>query len=180
VAAVWPGIADRAIAVLICITALGAVSALIFTGARVAYALGAGHPAFRVLGRWEPGRETPARALVAQGILSLGIVLAAESYVDILTTTGNVVWAFALGTGLSIFVLRRREPEVPRPYRVTGYPVTPILFCLACAFMIYSSASYAVRFQPVSLYVLAGLLLAGGGVYALTAWRGNGTGRPGD
>ena len=57
--------------------------------------------------------------------------------------TEAVFWTFLLLAGLSLFVLRWREPDVPRPYRVAGYPVTPALFCAACLFMVYASARYA-------------------------------------
>ena len=52
VAAVFPEIAGKAVNILVCISALGAVNGLIFTGARISYALGAEHTAFRALGIW--------------------------------------------------------------------------------------------------------------------------------
>ena len=57
------------------------------------------------------------------------------------TTPG--FWLFLMLVGVSLFVLRHREPAVARPYRVPGYPLTPLLFCLSSAFMVYSSVAYA-------------------------------------
>ena len=56
-----------------------------------------------------------------------------------------------------MIVLRHKEPEVERPYRVWGYPVTPMLFCAACAFLAYS----AVVYKPWVALSALGILLAG-------------------
>jgi amino acid transporter len=172
VAAVLPDIAGRAISILICISALGTVNGIIFTGARISYAMGAEHTAFRAIGKWSPRSGTPARALAAQGVLSLAIVLVAGSFVETILYTAPVVWVFLLSTGLSVFVLRRKEPQVLRPYKVTAYPVTAIVFCCFCAFMLYSSVSYALAIKPVGLLVCSAVVLAGAILYWLTDIRG--------
>ncbi len=171
-AAVLPDAAGRLIAALVCISALGAVNGLVMTGARITYALGADHAVFGVLGRWDPHQGTPVRALAVQGALAFGVVLIAGDFMKTLLYTAPVYWFFALATGLSVFVLRVREPGTPRPVRTPGYPVTPILFALVCVFMIYSSVTYAIGKMPWSLAVLGGVLAAGGGVYGVTAWMG--------
>ncbi len=170
-AVVLPGIADRVIGVLICVSALGAVNGLIFTGARISYALGAEHRAFRGLGKWHGRFGTPVWALLTQGGLSLVIVLAAGSFVDTILYTAPVVWLFFLGTGLSLMLLRRREPETVRPYKVLAYPFVPIIFCCASVFMIYCSVTYAYAEKPIGLLLLGGALLAGGLVYLATNTR---------
>ena len=170
-ATVLPDIAGRAVSVLICISALGVVNGLIFTGARISYAMGAEHSAFRGLGKWHPRFGTPVWALVAQGCLSLMIVLIAGSFIDTILYTAPVVWVFFLATALSLFVLRRKEPHTPRPYKVAGYPVTTVIFCACCVFMVYNSVSYALANKPIGLLVLSGVLLAGVLLYRLTAAR---------
>ena len=170
-ATVLPEAAGRAISVLICISALGVVNGLIFTGARISYAMGADHSTFRGLGRWHPRFGTPVWALVAQGCLSLIIVLIAGSFVDTILYTAPVVWAFFLATGASLFVLRRKEPHTPRPYKTAGFPVTTIIFCASCIFMIYNSVSYALATKPKSPIVLLCVLMAGALLYKLTNRR---------
>jgi hypothetical protein len=66
-------------------------------------------------------------------------------------------------TGLSIFFLRRQQPVHPDHYRVPLYPLTPIIFCAMCAFMLYSSTSYALSKDPGSIGAQLGIgvLLAG-------------------
>jgi APA family basic amino acid/polyamine antiporter len=171
---VFPQAAGRVIAVLICISALGAVNGLVFTGARISYALGADHKSFRPLGRWSGRFGTPVWALVVQGVLSLVIVCAAGSFIATILYTAPVVWLFFLATGLSVFVLRRKEPLIPRPYKVSAYPLVPLVFAACCIFMLYSSASYALAKKPVGLLFLGAILLVGAIVYRLSDRRESG------
>lgn len=165
---VIPGMAGGVIAVIICISALGAVNGLIFTGARISYALGMEHALFRGVGNWSPRLGTPVWAFLVQGGLSLIIIFFAGSFIDTVLYTAPVVWLFFLATGLSVFVLRRKEPQTPRPYRVTGFPITPIIFCSCCLFMLYSSVSYALAVKRTGLFIVSGVLLAGFFLYWFT------------
>lgn len=177
-AKVFPAAAGRVIAVLICISALGAVNGLVFTGARISYALGADHRSFRPLGTWNPRLGTPVWALLVQGGLSLAIALVAGSFIDAILYTAPVVWVFFLATAFSVFVLRHKEPQIPRPYKVPAYPLVPLVFSACCLFMLYNSAAYALTNSPVGLLVLAGVILLGMIVYWLSSskrpfkWRG--------
>jgi amino acid transporter len=56
--------------------------------------------------------------------------------------TAPVFWLFLLLVGISYFILRRRGPEQERPFRAPLYPLTPILFCLTCAYLLYASLVY--------------------------------------
>ncbi|VGO20911.1 APC family permease [Pontiella sulfatireligans] len=160
VATRMPGVAARLIAVIICISALGAVNGLIFTGARISYALGTGHKVFQGLGKWHPKLGTPMAALALQGLLSMVIVLVAGSFVDTILYSAPAVWLFFLATGLSLFRLRKKEASIPRPFKAPLYPVVPILFCAACVFMLFSSASYAFAEKPVGLLALLSVMAA--------------------
>ena len=64
-------------------------------------------------------------------------------------------------TGVAFFVLRRREPRIPRPFRVPLFPITPLVFCGTCSYLLYSSLAYTGRGALVGVAVLAvgGLLL---------------------
>jgi amino acid transporter len=169
---VFPVVGSRLISVLVCISALGAVNGLIFTGARISYAVGEDHRIFRALGRWDPRTGTPVWALAVQGLIALALILAFGSYIDAILYTAAAVYAFYLGTSLSVIVLRFKEPSVERPYRVTGYPITPLIFSGVCLFLIYSSINYARAVKPVSLIVLAVALGLGVVVYVVTGLLG--------
>ncbi|MEA3364634.1 MAG: amino acid permease [Candidatus Hydrogenedentes bacterium] len=175
VAPVLADIAARAVSVLICISALGAVNGLVFTGARISYAMGVDHPVFSRMGRWSERFGTPVWALVVQGILSIAIIVLAGSFIDTILYTAPVVWLFFLATGISVFVLRRFEPETPRPFKVIGFPVTPVLFCACAAFMLYSCVTYAYTQKPVGLLLLSSVVIAGVVLYIVTHRSGNAT-----
>ena len=133
-------------AVLIAIAALGSMNATTFTGARSIYALGQDYRPFSFLGHWRVSRNTPANALLMQGSIALLLVLlgawARDGFVTMVEYTAPVFWFFFLLVGLSLFVLRTQEPERPRPFRVPLYPVTPLIFCVTCVYMLHSSLAY--------------------------------------
>ena len=167
VSTVLPDVGGRAISALVCISALGAVNGLVFTGARISYAVGADHRAFRALGKWHRRTGTPVRALLVQGAIAVGLIVILGSFVDTILYTAAAVYSFYLATSLAVIVLRAKEPHVGRPYRVTGYPVTTLVFCAVCVFLIYSAVAYKPRVAAVS----CGILLLGLPLYWLTTRR---------
>lgn len=162
-AAVGPAPA-RWISLLVVVAALTSANAAVITGARTAYALGRDVGRLRALGRWHPGRGGPANALVAQGAIALALVglgaATRRGFETMVEYTAPVFWLFFLLTGLALFVLRRREGSVPRPFRVPLYPLTPLVFCAASAYLLYSSLAYTGLGALVGVVVLAvGLVL---------------------
>ena len=142
-----PGWGGKAIAALICISALSAVNGMIFTGSRITYAMGAEHPLWAALGRWNARHGTPIWSLVAQAVVTLALVvgfgLKEGAFERMVQFTTPVAWLFFTLVGVSLFVLRFRDRHATRPYRVTGYPFTPLIFCLSSLYLVYSSLDYA-------------------------------------
>jgi APA family basic amino acid/polyamine antiporter len=171
VATVFPTLGARLVSALICISALGAVNGLIFTGARISYALGGNHQLFRTLGYWNPRTGTPAPALAVQGLIALALVLIFGTYIDALLYTAAAVYTFYLGTSFSVIVLRFKEPATERPYKVTGYPVTSLIFSAVCAFLVYKAVSYAAQNRQAFLVIMAVTLAVGVIIYLLTDVR---------
>lgn len=152
------------ISVLIAISALTSANATVFTGARSNYALGRNFAPFAFLGRWSRRADAPVNALLVQGVIALLLVVLGawtlEGFKTIVDYTAPVFWFFLLLTGVALFVLRRRESNVERPFRVPLYPLTPILFCVTCAYLLYSSLAYTGRGALVGVAVLgAGALI---------------------
>ncbi len=168
VAMVFPTTAGNLISALISISALGAVNGLIFTGARISHAVGTDHRGFRPLGTWHKRTGTPLIALLAQGGITVILILILGSFVNAILYTAPAVYTFYLATSLAVIVLLRKEPHVPRPYRVTGYPLTTLLFCTACAYLIYSSVAY----KPVIAMATLGICLFGLPIYWVNSRRG--------
>jgi len=171
VATVFPTVGARLVSALICISALGAVNGLIFTGARITYALGDNHRLFRRLGYWSPRTGTPVPALALQGLIAMSLVLILGNVVDAILYTAAAVYTFYLGTSFSILVLRFKEPGTERPYRVTGYPVTPLIFSAVCAFLVYKALIYAAANKQLFLIIMAATLAVGIIIYVLTDVR---------
>jgi APA family basic amino acid/polyamine antiporter len=154
VASVFPEAAASMVGALICLCALGAVNGLVFAGARIAYAVGRDHRLFGTLGRWSERTGTPIRALILQGSLSVVLILVLGSFIDTVMYTAAAVYLFYLATSVAVIVLRFRDRSAPRAYKATGYPVTTVVFCLVCMFLIVAS----VQYRPW-IAVAAGLLI---------------------
>jgi APA family basic amino acid/polyamine antiporter len=158
----WWG--EKGISLLVCASCLGAVNGLIFTGSRIYYAMGAEHPMYGFLGKWNSRLGTPVRSLTLQAAISLTLVTifrSKDAFDKLLIFTTPVFWIFFLLVGVSLFVLRRHEPTSPQPFRVPLYPVTPILFCLSSLFMLYSSLTYAWVMQSYEAFVAIGIVGVG-------------------
>ena len=165
ISTVFPDIGGRLIGALICISALGAVNGLIFTGARISYAVGVENRLFGKLGTWHRRTGTPVWALVVQGLIAMVLIVLLGSFLDAVLYTAPAVYSFYLATSLAVMVLRRKEPEVERPYKVTGYPFTTLIFCAVCAFLIYSAVDYAFDNATLIVYVLCVVVPLGLPVY---------------
>jgi amino acid transporter len=134
------------ISFLVAVTALSSINATIITGARTNYALGRDFRLLAFLGHWSDRANTPTNSLLVQGAIALALVLLGtltrNGFETMVDYTAPVFWFFFLLSGVSLFVLRRREPEVPRPFRVPAYPLIPLLFCAICGYLLYSSLAY--------------------------------------
>lgn len=141
--------------------ALSTLNATIFTGARVYHAMGQDMPVLARLGLWSDRGANPANAILAQGVIALALVglgaMTRDGFQAMVDYTAPVFWSFLLLVGISLFVLRWREPDRDLPFRVTLYPVTPIVFCATCLYMIYASLAYT----GVGALVGVAVLLAG-------------------
>lgn len=137
----------RFVSVLVAVSALTSANATVITGARTNYALGRDFRLFDFLGRWHERAHTPTNALLVQGGIALALVFAGsfarEGFTAMVEYTAPVFWLFFFLAGLSLIILRSREPDAERPFSVPLYPLTPLLFCAACLYMLQSSLSYA-------------------------------------
>jgi APA family basic amino acid/polyamine antiporter len=134
------------IGLLVSISALTSANATIFTGARTNYALGRDFQVFRALGKWNARASSPVNAFILQGFISLALLglglFTRKGFETIVEYTAPVFWFFFLMVGIALFVLRRKEPFLERPFRVPFYPFTPLIFCLTSAYLLYSSLMY--------------------------------------
>ena len=151
--------------------ALSTLNATVFTGARTNYALGRDFVIFRALGRWNDTASAPVNALLTQGAISLALIVLAsltpDGFQTMVAYTAPAFWLFFMLTGVSLFLLRRQAPANADPFRVPLYPVMPLLFCAACAWMLYSSFNYAMSLDPGSIGAMVGIAMLASGVPVL-------------
>ena len=102
------------------------ISSMIFAGPRIVQTMGEDIPALRFLAP-KSRAGIPVRALLLQTGITLAFILK-PSFQGVLVYAGFVLNLFTFLTVLGLFVLRIRQPELPRPYRAWGYPITPLLF----------------------------------------------------
>jgi APA family basic amino acid/polyamine antiporter len=156
---VWGPTGVWLIGVLVAVSALTSVNATIFTGARTNYAMGKDFPVFAALGKWNRKTSGPLNAFVVQGVISLALIslglFTRSGFETIIDYTAPVFWFFFLLVGISLFVLRKKEPDAPRPFRVPLYPLLPLIFCLTSAYLLYSSLAYTGIGALVGVGVLA-------------------------
>ena len=135
------------VSTLVALVSLASINVTIITGARTNYALSQDFPLFGFLGRWNARTGTPSTALLLQGAIAVVLILFAAAdrhhFENVVAYMSPAFWSFMTLTGLSLYVLRRREPDAPRPFRVPLYPLTPALLCLSAVYLLYSSISYA-------------------------------------
>lgn len=185
---------EKTLAALVIISTLGAVNGTILTGGRFFSGFGELHPGFGWLSGGRTRRGAPLVALVAQAAISLGMVVLVETgdvwkawvaerlhgfgvdlpldfakptdgFETLVACTAPVFWFFFLLTSGALFILRVKEPDRPRPFRVPAFPIVGVLFSACCLFMLYQSSVYAAQQRPAEAVVVGALLLLGLPVY---------------
>src|SRR5213595_4121137 len=119
---------------------------------------------FRSLSEVHPRFGTPALAVAASALWATLLTLSG-TFEQLFTYVVFASWLFAALAAASIFVLRRRRPDAPRPFRVPGYPMTPALFIAAAAAIVINT----IVARPVQ--ALVGLGIVALGLPAYYAWR---------
>lgn len=177
---------ERAMCLLVMVSALGGINGLLLAGSRVYASLGADHALFRGLGRWREREEVPYSALVTEAAVCLALIAAVGTEVGreavgaalgglgvgapeweghggfqtLVKCTAPVFWLFFLLTSVALFVLRRKDRDAARPFCVPFYPWIPLVFVLTCVLLVAASIRFAKELGLVGgVLVLAGLPL---------------------
>jgi APA family basic amino acid/polyamine antiporter len=158
---------------IILVSILGALNGAILTGARIPYAAALDGLFPATLGRVEAAHRTPTMALLAQGCLAVVLMavftLLGLAQFDIITDMVIFAeWAFYALCTAGVIVLRRRAPDLPRPYRAWGYPYAQIVFVLCAVYLFVNSLAAAPRQSFMGL----GLILLGVPVYLIARKAG--------
>jgi len=168
------------IAVAVMLSTFGAANAVILTSARVYFSMAGGGMFPQTIGQTHPRFRTPAASLVAQAAWS--IVLLFSGTFDTLTDTLIFVsWFFYAANAWAVVMLRRREPDTPRPFKVPGYPYVPVLFvAFGLVYLVLTLGNDVATYrkavaagQPAMLNSALGaaLVLGGTPIYFFYRWK---------
>ena len=164
VTALFGPAAGKLIAAVILVSMFSAANGLTLTSPRLYYAMSRDGLFFRKLAEVHPRFRTPAFAIIASSVWA-ALLAATGTFEQLLTYVIFSAWLFYGLGGLSIFVYRRRAPDMPRPFRVPGYPLTPVLFVAASAAIVLNT----LFTQPGR--ALVGLAVVLAGVPAYLVWK---------
>ncbi len=164
-AAFGPGLAPTLIGIAVLVSVTSAAHGLLLTASRVFYAMARDGVFFRQLGEVHPRFGTPANSIIALAVWG-GVLAMSGTFNTLLTYVVFVGWVFYGLGGLCVIVFRIREPNAPRPFKVPGYPVTPVLFVLSAAAIVVNT----VVANPIRGAIGLGAALMG--VPVFFAWKG--------
>jgi amino acid transporter len=165
--------AQKVLGLLVAVAALTSINATMVVGSRSNFALGRDWKSLAGLGSWNVRSGSPVAGLWFQAIVSLALIglgtQQADGFSAMVEFTAPVFWAFLCLVSIALVRLRKVDAGAPRPFRVPLYPVLPLVFGVACAWLTYSSITYAMSQQAVhvSLWVLA----SGAVALAYLRWR---------
>lgn len=163
--------AAQILGALVAISALTSMNSTMIVGGRLNCSLAADWPMLAPLGRWSDAGNTPVAGLLLQAAIALALIgfgaLQKDGFSALVEFTAPVFWLFFMLSGIALLVLRRRDPERPRPFRVPLHPLLPLLFVLTCGWLLYSSIRYAQSRQAGYI----ALLVMCSGVVALLVLR---------
>ena len=160
--AIFGNIGTYVIAVMIMISTFGCNNGLILAGARVYYTMAQDGLFFKKAGTLNKN-SVPEWALWAQCIVA-SILCLSGKYGDLLDMVAFVVVIFYVLTIIGIFILRKKRPDINRPYKAFGYPVLPVIyilmgiaFCIALIFQkpVYAGWGLAIMLMGIPLYYIA-------------------------
>ena len=156
--------ASKLIAIMILMSIFSASNGVMLTSPRVYYAMARDRLFFYGLAQVHPRFQTPAFAIISSAFWS-AILAISGTFDQLLTYVIFTGWIFYALAGAGIFVYRRRMPDAARPFRVPGYPVTPLLFVVAAAAL----ALNTIVTQPTRAGIGIAIVLLGAPAYFI--WR---------
>ncbi|WP_422011960.1 APC family permease [Roseateles sp.] len=144
---------------VVTLTAVSVINAILIAGPRTTYAAARDRAAQWRLARWNARRGTPSAAVLATSTVALLLVglgdLTRGGFATMVDYLSPVYWGFLTLSGGALIVLRRREPDAPRPFRVPLYPWLPLLFSACSGWLLWASLVYVKTGAVAGVAVLA-------------------------
>ena len=157
---IFGDVGGRIVAAMICIGLVSSISAMMWIGPRVMMTMGEDIPALKLFAR-RSNRGAPVYAILFQ-LAVANLLLFTRSFESVLDFIQFALLFCSFFTVLGVIKLRITRPELPRPYRAWGYPVTPVVFLLVTAFMMY----YLFTERPLQAFLGTLIMISGLLIYA--------------
>lgn len=129
------GVGVTVVSLAVMVSAFGTLTGSMMTGPRIFYAMADDGLFFKRIASVHPRFETPYVAIGLAAGLAMCLVMV-RGFERLADTFVLGIWPFYAGGVAAVYALRRKRPDLPRPYRVLGYPVTPALFVLAASLVL--------------------------------------------
>jgi APA family basic amino acid/polyamine antiporter len=152
------------ISAAVIVSVFGSLNGTILVGPRVYYAMAKDGLFFRKVAHVHPRFRTPGFSILIQAIWASLLTLLG-SFEQIFTFAMFMAIAFWIAAAASVFTLRKKQPDLPRPYKTWGYPVVPAVFIIASSGILLNT----LLEKPVE--ALAGILLTALGIPAYMYWK---------
>lgn len=127
------------------ISMLAGLNGTIMSGGRVPFAVARDGYFFKALGEVHPRFRTPGLALIIQAAVAVVLIVVGGAFSELFSLAIFAEWMFYAIAASTIFVFRRRNPEMHRPFRTVGYPVVPLLFIGTAAVLLYFTFTQHLR-----------------------------------
>ena len=163
---IFGDIGGRIVSAMICIGLVSSISAMMWIGPRVMMTMGEDIPVFAIFSR-KSAQGAPVYAILFQLVVA-SLMLFTRSFEAVLDFIQFALLFCSFFTVLGVIKLRITQPDLPRPYRAWGYPITPVVFLLVTLFMMY----YLVTGRPLQSFLGILIMISGLLIYAVFRKRG--------
>jgi len=158
---IFGDVGGRIVAVMICVGLISSISAMMWIGPRVMMTMGEDIPAIHMFAR-KSTSGAPAYAILFQLAVAT-LMLFTRSFEAVLDFIQFALLFCSFFTVLGVIKLRITRPDLPRPYRAWGYPLTPLVFLLVTGFMMY----YLLTERPLQAFLGMSIMVSGLVIYAI-------------
>jgi amino acid transporter len=138
------------ISIAVMISALGTLNGSTMTGPRILFAAAQDKLFFQKIAAVHPRFRTPYLAIALSTVVAVVFVML-KNFQQLADMFVLAIWPFYVGGVAAVYVLRKKQPDLPRPYKTLGYPVTPALFIIAVLFLLANALLDDLRYYQAWL-----------------------------
>jgi basic amino acid/polyamine antiporter, APA family len=151
----------KLVAAIIAVSTLGTIGIYTLSSPRIYYAMAEDGLFFKSISSVHPVFKTPVNAIIIQSVWAIVLLLFWKTFENLITYTVSVDWIFFTLAAAGIFIFRKKLKHIERPYKTSGYPLTPIIFICICSWFVINM----IISKPLHMGLGIGCLILGLPVY---------------